>query len=160
MTQSYIEKQAEFNRVRALILKIVRAQPGLTVEEISKQFLLAHGFLPRVDNRLREARKLGWVVSREEDGRLRWYTKTSSDFSKRARELSNHLARISNHTLTTWNGGKQRGRLAQPGTRTVSGKLAECVKPGRQCADRFAGEFPRVLCLRDVPCWVKKEPKP
>lgn len=72
---SYLEKQAEFNRVRALILKIVKAQPGLTVEEISKQFLLAFGFLPRIDNRLREARKLGYVESREDGSRLRWYIK-------------------------------------------------------------------------------------
>lgn len=55
------KRQAEFNRVRALIMKIVRVQQGLTVEEISKQFLLSYGFLPRIDNRLREARQLGWV---------------------------------------------------------------------------------------------------
>jgi hypothetical protein len=72
---NYVEKQAEFNRVRAMIMQIVKAQQGLTVEEISKQFLLAFGFLPRIDNRLREARQLGWVESREEDGRLRWYVK-------------------------------------------------------------------------------------
>jgi predicted transcriptional regulator len=73
--QSFEEKQASFNRVRALIMKIVKVQPGLTVEEVSKQFLLAYGFLPQIGNRLREARKLGWVESREEDGRLRWYVK-------------------------------------------------------------------------------------
>jgi hypothetical protein len=66
----------EFNRVRALIMKIVAACPGLTVEDITKQFLLKHGFLPRIDNRLREARTLGWVESKAEgDGRLHWYVK-------------------------------------------------------------------------------------
>lgn len=72
---SYEEKTAEFARVRALIMKIVNAQPGLDVEAISKQFLLNYGFLPRIDNRLREARVLGYVESREEEGRLRWYPK-------------------------------------------------------------------------------------
>ncbi len=71
--KSYEEKQAEFARVRALILKIVKAQPGLNVEEISKQFLLNYKFLPRIDNRLREARQLGYVMSKEQDGRLQWF---------------------------------------------------------------------------------------
>lgn len=73
--KSFEEKVAEFSRVRALIMKIVKAQPGLTVEEISKQFLLNYAFLPRIDNRLREARALGWVESKEESGRLRWFPK-------------------------------------------------------------------------------------
>ncbi|MFA6660439.1 MAG: hypothetical protein WCS62_02390 [Bacilli bacterium] len=71
--KTFEEKAGEFARVRALIMKIVKAQPGLTVEEISKQFLLNYGFLPRIDNRLREARTLGWVESKEEEGRLHWY---------------------------------------------------------------------------------------
>ena len=71
--KSFEEKTAEFAKVRALIMKIVKARPGLTVEEISKQFLLNYGFLPRIDNRLREARVLGWVESKEDCGRLRWY---------------------------------------------------------------------------------------
>lgn len=66
-----------FARVRALIMKIVKAQPGLTVEQISQEFLLRYGFLPRIDNRLRDARKLGWVESRKQnDGLLHWYSKT------------------------------------------------------------------------------------
>jgi len=33
-----------------------------------------YGFLPRIDNRLRELRSIGWVESRkEEDGLLHWY---------------------------------------------------------------------------------------
>jgi hypothetical protein len=75
--KSYEEAQAEFARVRAMILKIVNAQPGLDVETISKQFLLNYKFLPRIDNRLREARQLGFVESREEEGRLRWYPRSS-----------------------------------------------------------------------------------
>lgn len=78
--QSKYEKHiAEFNKVRALIMKIVKTQPGLTVEEISKQFLLSYGFLPRIDNRLREARLLGWVISKDVDGRLRWYPKQENE---------------------------------------------------------------------------------
>jgi hypothetical protein len=66
-----------FARVRALIMKIVNSQPGLTVEEISKEFMVRHGFLPRIENRLRESRKLGYVVSvKEADNRLHWYSKT------------------------------------------------------------------------------------
>jgi len=76
--KSFEERAAEFSKVRALIMKIVKAQPGLTVEEISKQFLLNNGFLPRIDNRLREARALGWVESKEDNGRLRWYLKAES----------------------------------------------------------------------------------
>jgi hypothetical protein len=74
---SEFDKRAEyFARVRALIMKIVTAQPGLTVEQISTEFLLQYGFLPRIENRLRDARTLGWVESRkEEDGLLHWYPK-------------------------------------------------------------------------------------
>jgi len=65
-----------FARVRALIMKIVVAQQGLTVEQISKEFMLHYGFLPRIDNRLRELRAIGWVESRKEnDGLLHWYPK-------------------------------------------------------------------------------------
>jgi hypothetical protein len=47
------------------------------VEEISKQFLLQYGFLPRIDNRLRELRVVGYVESPlGEDGKLHWKPKT------------------------------------------------------------------------------------
>jgi len=74
---SEFDKRAEyFARVRALIMKIVVAQPSLTVEQISKEFILHYGFLPRIDNRLRELRTIGWVESRKEnDGLLHWYPK-------------------------------------------------------------------------------------
>jgi hypothetical protein len=72
----YDRRAEDFNRVRALIMKVVAAEPGLTVEEISKAFLLRFGFLPRIDNRLREARVLGWVESRAgEDEKLHWFLK-------------------------------------------------------------------------------------
>lgn len=69
------ERAEEFAKVRALIMKIVTRQPGLTVEEISKQFLMDYGFLPRIDNRLREARELGWVMSKADvkTMRLKWF---------------------------------------------------------------------------------------
>ena len=72
---SDFDKRAEyFARVRALIMKILVARKGLTVEEISREFMLRYGFLPRIDNRLRELRSIGWVESRkEEDGLLHWY---------------------------------------------------------------------------------------
>jgi hypothetical protein len=73
LEQKYEERLANFARVRAMILKIVNQQPSLTVEEISKQFLLQYRFLPRIDNRLRELRAIGYVDSRlGEDGKLHW----------------------------------------------------------------------------------------
>jgi hypothetical protein len=75
---SEFDKRAEyFARVRALIMKIIVSRNGLTVEDISREFMLRYGFLPRIDNRLRELRSIGWVESRkEEDGLLHWYPKT------------------------------------------------------------------------------------
>ena len=73
------KRSSHFSRVRALIMKIVTAKPGLTIEEISKQFLLTYGFLPRINNRIRELRKLGWVTTpEEEDGRLHVYPKNEA----------------------------------------------------------------------------------
>jgi predicted transcriptional regulator len=70
------ERSAEFARVRAFILKILNQQPGLTVEEVSKEFMLRYGFLPRIDNRLRELRSVGFVESKEEaDKLLHWFPK-------------------------------------------------------------------------------------
>jgi predicted transcriptional regulator len=70
----YEKRTANFAKHRALILKIIHAQPGLTTEEISKEFMLRYGFLPTIDNRLRELRAVGYVESRQE-GLLRWYPK-------------------------------------------------------------------------------------
>jgi hypothetical protein len=73
---AFEDRKEEFAKVRALVLQIVKSNPGLSVEEISKHFLLRFGFLPRIDNRLREARQFGWVESRvEKDMRLHWYVK-------------------------------------------------------------------------------------
>lgn len=70
------ERCAEFARVRAFILKILNQQPGLTVEEVSKEFMLRYGFLPRIDNRLRELRKFGYVESlARADRLLHWFPK-------------------------------------------------------------------------------------
>jgi hypothetical protein len=75
----YEDRAAAFALVRAKILKIVNQQPGLTVEEISKQFLLQYRFLPRIDNRLRELRAIGYVDSQiGEDGKLHWSPKNQS----------------------------------------------------------------------------------
>jgi len=72
----YEKRQAYFSRVRALIMKIVNAKPGLTISQISREFLLWYGFLPRIDNRIRELRKIGWVKTvKEEDGLLHVYPK-------------------------------------------------------------------------------------
>lgn len=74
------KRASDFARMRALLSRIIHAQPGLTCEEISKQFLLQYGFLPRIDNRLREMVKLGWVEAHksEEDGLLHYYPKEES----------------------------------------------------------------------------------
>jgi len=70
----YDQRQSHFARVRALILKIVYAEEGLTNEELSKRFLVKHHYLPRIDNRVRELRSLGDVKTvLEEDGLLHIY---------------------------------------------------------------------------------------
>ena len=71
----YDKRAEDFAKVRALIMKIVNSRPGLTVAEISEEFLLRFHFLPRIDNRLRELRLVGWVESRMENDLLRWYPK-------------------------------------------------------------------------------------
>jgi hypothetical protein len=72
----YTERSSEFARVRAFILKILNQQPGLTVEQVSKEFMLRYGFLPRIDNRLRELRAVGFVESViEADKLLHWFPK-------------------------------------------------------------------------------------
>lgn len=77
MTQllKYQNRLEKIARVRALILKVVNARPGLTYEEIGKEILLLYGFLPTIGNRVRELRKIGYVETVEEDGRLRVYPK-------------------------------------------------------------------------------------
>jgi hypothetical protein len=70
------QRQASFARVRALILKIVYAEEGLTNEELSKRFLVKHHYLPRIDNRVRELRSLGLISTvLEEDKLLHIYPK-------------------------------------------------------------------------------------
>jgi len=70
----YDLRQSKFAHNRALILTFIHAEPGLTYEEVGKRFLLRHGFLPTVGNRIRELRKLGFVVTRMgEDHRLHVY---------------------------------------------------------------------------------------
>jgi len=72
----YDRRAADFAHVRAMIMKIVKSMPGLTQEEISKEFLLRYGFLPRIDNRCRELRKIGWIETiKENDGLLHVYPK-------------------------------------------------------------------------------------
>ena len=72
----YDKRASDFAHVRALIMKIVNSMPGLTQEEISKEFLLRYGFLPRIDNRCRELRKIGWIDTiKKEDGLLHVYPK-------------------------------------------------------------------------------------
>lgn len=73
---SYAEKAAEFNLVRARCLQIVKEQPGLTTEDIAKQFLSRWRHLPDVGRRLREAREWGWVYTEEDGSRVRWFLKT------------------------------------------------------------------------------------
>jgi len=70
------KRQAKFAHTRALILRIVYAEEGLNIEEISKRFLLKHGFLPHIDNRIRELRTEGLVVTpKGNDKRIHVYPK-------------------------------------------------------------------------------------
>jgi len=58
----------------ALIMQILKAQPGLTTQQIIVKESQCYGYQFLTDNRLRELRKLGWIESRkEEDGFLHWY---------------------------------------------------------------------------------------
>lgn len=69
----YEKRISSFNRVRAQIRTILKSQPNLTVEEVSKEFLRRYGFLPRIGNRLREDRAAGFVISTIDiKGKLRW----------------------------------------------------------------------------------------
>ena len=70
------KRQEHFARVRAYIMQIVVSRPGLTCAGITEQFLLRFHFLPRIENRIRELRKLGYVVTpKESDGLLHVYRK-------------------------------------------------------------------------------------
>jgi hypothetical protein len=69
----YEQRQQNFARVRALIMQILDAEPGLTVEQITERFGARFHFFPRIDNRLRELREMDWVRSdRGSDNRLHW----------------------------------------------------------------------------------------
>jgi len=74
MAQKQVSALARYARVRALIMKIVKARPGLTYVGVKKQFLLSYGFLPEIGRRIRELRTIGWVNTVPEgDGRLHVY---------------------------------------------------------------------------------------
>jgi len=67
------ERQEAFAKVRALIMQILTAEPDLTVEQITERFGARYHFFPRIDNRLRELRGMGWVKSEQgSDNRLHW----------------------------------------------------------------------------------------
>jgi hypothetical protein len=73
------KRQEHFARVRALIMQIVTSRPGLTCAGITEEFLLRFHFLPRIENRIRELRVLGYVTTpKEADGLLHVYRKESS----------------------------------------------------------------------------------
>jgi len=70
----YDKRAAHFSITRARIMKIVTATPGLTVAEVSTEYLLRYKYLPRIGNRIRELRRLGWVETvKEDDGLLHVY---------------------------------------------------------------------------------------
>ena len=74
MTMMTLDRYAKLARVRALILQVINREPGLTYEQIGKRILQRYGFLPRIGNRVRELRELGYVKTVEEtDGRLHVY---------------------------------------------------------------------------------------
>ena len=68
------KRQGDFARVRALIMKVVSAEPGLSRAGVEFRFITKYAFKPLVDNRLRELVGLGWVEARkQEDGLLHYY---------------------------------------------------------------------------------------
>lgn len=76
MSQKFDERQEAFAKIRALIMQIVSAEPNLTVDQITERFGARYHFFPRIDNRLRELRGMGWVKSEEgSDKRLHWKAK-------------------------------------------------------------------------------------
>ena len=61
------EQQAKNAHHRALILRVLKDYPeGLTVQQIVAQELEYYGYTFLTDNRLRELRQKGWVVSEGE----------------------------------------------------------------------------------------------
>ena len=65
---------AKFARVRALILQLVNAEPGLTYTEIGNRLQFIYGFRPRIGNRIRELRRIGYVETKlAADGLLHVY---------------------------------------------------------------------------------------
>ena len=77
LLSDFDKRQADFARVRALIMKVVVAEPGLSRAGIEFRFITKYAFKPLVDNRLRELVRLGWVEAckSEEDGLLHYYPK-------------------------------------------------------------------------------------
>ena len=71
----YQQRKENFAKVRALIMKIINEYPGLTQEAIKTKFYQTYGFMPCVDNRLRELRDdQKWITSQMGgDGYLHWY---------------------------------------------------------------------------------------
>jgi hypothetical protein len=75
MTQ-YDKNRPYFNLVRARCLSIVHKIPGLTTEGVRVEYFTRHKEMPEIDNRLREARQLGWIVSRKDQSnaqKFHWY---------------------------------------------------------------------------------------
>lgn len=74
VVSDFDRRQGLLARNRALILRVVKAEPGLTYEKIGQRINMRWKFLPTVGNRVRELRVMGWVRTvKEEDGRLHVY---------------------------------------------------------------------------------------
>jgi len=64
------KRMAKFAHVRALILQEVHEEPGLTYEQIGDRIKRKHGFRPRIGNRIRELRTIGYVETKLEADNL------------------------------------------------------------------------------------------
>jgi len=74
--QSCPEHASRFMHVIAVILNIVHDKPGLTYQQIAREFLRRKNYLPRIGNRIRDLRRVGLVKTvKEEDGLLHVYPK-------------------------------------------------------------------------------------
>jgi hypothetical protein len=72
----YDQNRGYFNQVRARCLNIIHKMPGLTTEQIRTEYYTRHNSMPEIDNRLREARELGWITNRKDQTnaqKLHWW---------------------------------------------------------------------------------------
>ena len=86
-TSDFEERTGHFARVRALLIRIIDKQPGITYSQLGQQCLLTYGFLPRIGNRIREMRQLGWIHTQKQADDLLHIYPTKEEWSEKDRCL-------------------------------------------------------------------------